>query len=652
MQTIDWILFGVLASVMIGAGLWASKRGGKDLASYFLGGRNLPWWMAGISMVATTFAADTPLAVTELVHDSGISGNWLWWNLLAGGMLTTFFFANLWRRSGVLTEVEFIQLRYGGKPAKFLRPFKAVYLGLFMNVLIIGWVNLAMVTILSGFFGIEESTAFTYTAITLFAVAIYSSLSGLLGVVITDNIQFVVAMTGSIALAYFVLDSPEIGGITQLKEALPESAFSFFPAVGESDSSVLSISSLAFFAFFGMMWWASWYPGAEPGGGGYIAQRMMSTKNENHAVYSTLFFQIAHYCLRPWPWIIVGLSALVLFNVPNKLSDSSQILWNEVASQEEALEGKSVGHWVLSGIEDVPEDIRPAIGQLKEQVETEWTENPALEQSIRYDADSRYGYIFALKNHVPSGWLGVLLIGFFAAYMSTISTQLNWGASYLINDLYLPNTKEKPSDKVQVQLSRITVLVLAVIGLVVSTFIQSISGVWQFIMECGAGLGLVLILRWFWWRINAWSEITATIAPFIGYAFAHSVLEVEFPHSFFVTVAFTTIAWVVVTFLTPPETDSVLKHFYQRIKPGGAWNQLEHIEPLDQSATSIEKPKSGTLWRLTGCWILAVIMTYSLLFTMGKIIFMQWNEALLYGGSAVLSAVLLNLLLKRTQILN
>lgn len=250
MEILDWILFGGLALLMIVAGLWSTKSSGKDLTSYFLGGRNLPWWMAGISMVATTFAADTPLAVTELIHSHGISGNWLWWNLLAGGMLTTFFFANLWRRSGVLTEVELIQLRYGGPAAAILRPFKAAYLGLFMNVLIIGWVNLAMITILSGFFGISESDAFLYTALTMAAVTVYTTFSGLRGVVITDNIQFVVAMTGSIALAYFVLSSDQIGGVSNLKEQLPESAFSFFPNIGESNGDVLSISATAFFAFF------------------------------------------------------------------------------------------------------------------------------------------------------------------------------------------------------------------------------------------------------------------------------------------------------------------------------------------------------------------------------------------------------------------
>lgn len=642
METLDWILFGVLAAIMVGAGLWASKKSGKDLSSYFLGGRNLPWWMAGISMVATTFAADTPLAVTELVADNGISGNWLWWNLLAGGMLTTFFFANLWRRAGVLTEVELIQLRYGGWGARLLRPFKSIYLGLVMNVLIIGWVNLAMITILSGFFGIENSTAILYTGITMALVTLYSTFSGLLGVVITDNIQFVVAMTGSIALAYFVLDSPDIGGISGLKEQLPESAFNFFPEISTTDSDVLSISAAAFFAFFGMMWWASWYPGAEPGGGGYIAQRMMSTKDEKSAVYSTLFFQVAHYCIRPWPWIIVGLSAIVLFNVPQKLESNTAALWSQLET------AGPVAKWVETGAE-VPNEYVADVESLKAQLELQREGNAKLDQSIRYQQDSRFGYIFALKNHVPAGWMGVLLIGFFAAYMSTISTQLNWGASYLVNDFIVPLTKRESEDIIDntterddtklVRISKLTVLALAIIGFIVSLKIESISGVWRFIMECGAGLGLVLILRWFWWRINVWSEITATVAPFVGYGLA-SYFGYEFPESFFITVGFTTVAWLVATLITPPESDTTLQKFYDRIRPGGNWGVFRRAE---DSATN--------LWQLAACWILAVIMTYSILFAMGQLIFLNFGSAALYGLSAAVSGLGLYFMVQRTRIL-
>lgn len=644
METLDWIIFAVLAIIMIGAGLMASKMSGKDLSSYFLGSRNLPWWMAGISMVATTFAADTPLAVTELVAQNGISGNWLWWNLLAGGMLTTFFFANLWRRAGVLTEVELIQLRYGGPAARFLRPFKSVYLGLVMNTLVIGWVNLAMITILSGFFGISESTAILYTGITMALVTLYSTFSGLMGVVITDNIQFVIAMTGSIALAYFVLDAPEIGGIAGLKTQLPESAFDFFPSIGSDNADVLSISAGAFFAFFGMMWWASWYPGAEPGGGGYIAQRMMSTKDEKSAVYSTLFFQIAHYCIRPWPWIIVGLSAIVLFNIEPQLTETTSTQWYELAAHGD------VNAWVADP-STAPEEWREQALALSTTLTDESSSNPKLADALQYNANSRFGYIFALKNHVPAGWMGVLLIGFFAAYMSTISTQLNWGASYLVNDFIVPLRKsstkrddvleEAPEqdDQKLVRISKVTVVVLAIIGFLVSLKIESISGVWSFIMECGAGLGLVLILRWFWHRINAWSEITATIAPFIGYGIAKS-LGYEFPNSFFITVMFTTISWIIVTLLTPAESNDTLQNFYDRIRPGGSWKPFRHAGD----------PKSN-LGQLAICWILAVIMTYSILFAMGDFIFAEWADALMYAGIALVTGIGLYFQLQKTQIL-
>lgn len=636
LETLDWILFGLLSALMIGAGLWATKKSGKDLNSYFLGGQNLPWWIAGISMVATTFAADTPLAVTELVHQNGISGNWLWWNLMAGGMLTVFFFANLWRRSGVLTEVELIQIRYGGTAAKILRPFKAAYLGLFMNVMIIGWVNLAMITILSGFFGISEFDATIYMGITMLAVTVYCSLAGLLGVVITDNIQFVIMMVGSIALAYFVLSSEDIGGIASLKAQLPDSALSFFPNAINDSGGAKSITKMMFFAYVGMLWWASWYPGAEPGGGGYIAQRMMSTKNEKHAVYSTLFFQIAHYCIRPWPWILVGLSALVIYSLPQHLPADLQAEWADLSAKEAFVERMKDPSKAPEELQERYEFVQGAVAQYVES-------HPELSDNLEYEMKSRYGYIYALRDYVPAGWLGVLLVGFFAAYMSTISTQLNWGASYLVNDLYLPIREKKKSNSKEnvITVSRITVLILAIIGFTVSLFIESISGVWEFIFECGAGLGLLLILRWFWWRINGWSEIAATIAPFIGYAFSKFVLGLEFPDSFFVTVGFTVVSWVAVMFLTPPESDETLNGFYQRIKPTGSWGKFK----------TIEGPKFQLL-RLAVCWISAVTMTYALLFSTGKALFMEWDWAGIYAGIAILSGIILNRQLKKTRILN
>jgi len=623
---LDIIVIVVFMLIILSVGMSFGKSSGKSISNFFLGGRNLPWYLAGLSMVATTFAADTPLAVTELVGNSGISGNWLWWNLLAGGMLTTFFFANLWRRANIVTEVEFIELRYGGKPAAFLRGFKAIYLGFVMNVLIIGWVNLAMVTILQGFFGMSAGMAMGYTAILMLLVAIYASISGLMGVVVTDAIQFVVAMAGSILLAFFVLKSEEIGGIAGLKSQLPDGALNFLPQINKADSGgMLAMPLASFLAFFGFVWWASWYPGAEPGGGGYIAQRMMSTKNEKHAVGATLFFQVAHYCLRPWPWIIVGLSAMVLFSIPKNISNP-EVKAKVVAMQEAGLSAEDI----LS---------QPEIKQL---IALESETNPRLAEAIQYQSDKRFGYVFAMKNHLPNGLLGLLLAAFLAAYMSTISTQLNWGASYLINDGYQRYLKPEATQPQLIFASRAATFVLMIAGLIVTTFLNSISAVWQFIMECGAGLGLVLILRWYWWRINAITEIVATVAPFVGYALAHFVWHLAFPYSFFFTVAFTTVAWIITVFVTAPEQPAVLNHFYQKIKPDGWW--------APQRLAAGEAATRSSLFNLLVCWLSAIGFTYAFLFFIGKLILQEWVETAWAAAIALFSMGVLLYFLRKTKI--
>lgn len=579
LATLDWVIIAAYLLLSFAIGLAVTKRAGKDLGHFFLGGRNLPWYLAGISMVATTFAADTPLAVTELVGQGGISGNWLWWNMLAGGMLTTFFFANLWRRSGVLTEVELIELRYSGQPAAFLRGFKAVYLGIFMNVIIIAWVNVALISIFEVFFNLPKSDALLYTAMVMLITAVYSSLSGLLGVALTDAVQFIIAMAGCIILAVLVAGSEQIGGIAGLKSQLPAEAFRFFPTVGASSAgaSVLAIGAGAFFAHIGIQWWASWYPGAEPGGGGYVAQRMMSAKNERHAVYATLFFQIAHYCIRPWPWIIVGLCAMVLY--------------------------------------------------------------PDLSE-----ADKKLGYIYAMRDFLPTGLKGMLVVAFLAAYMSTIATQLNWGASYVVNDLYRRFMAPQATDKQLVSAARIVTLLLMALGLYVSTQIDSIKNMWNFIIECGAGLGLVLILRWYWWRINAWSEIAATIAPFVAYAVSKYALHLEFPVSFFITVSFTTLTWLIVTFITPPTDERTLHKFYETVRPDGRWQPVaRHFYPAGSMPAS-------NLPGLTGAWLSAVLMTYSILFAMGKFLFLEYKAGLLWLAMTFAGFFLLRYSLGHTRI--
>jgi len=559
MTAIDWSI--VLAYFVVSAaiGVYYSKRAGGSTDEFFLSGRNLPWWLAGTSMVATTFAADTPLAVTELVARNGIAGNWLWWNFLFGGMLTVFFFARLWRRAGILTDLEFTELRYSGRPAAFLRGFRAIYLGLFINCVILGWVNLAMASILQGMFGIPSEQVYLYVIGALVITAVYSALSGLWGVAVTDVFQFVIAMGGTVALALVVLPLPQVGGIAGLQSRLPDWAFRFTPVVGgdiaQSAGGAMAMSVTAFLAFVGVQWWASWYPGAEPGGGGYIAQRMMSAKDEKHSLLATLWFQIAHYCIRPWPWILVALATLVLYP-------------------------------------DLPADQK------------------------------RLGYIYAMRDYLPTGLRGLLVAAFFAAYMSTVATQLNWGTSYVIHDCYRRFIRRTASERHLIAVSRLTTILIMGISVVVTGMIQRISGAWEFIIECGAGLGLVLILRWFWWRINAWSEIAAMTAPVIAYAYIKFATDIGFPESLFYIVGFTTAVWLAVTFATRPTDVEHLKNFYRRARPGGAlWKPIAVLVPEVKGTTGY-----GYLFL---DWLAGIVLVYMSLFGAGYLIFGSFGRGAL-----------------------
>ena len=588
---IDWIIVVAFLGITLYIGLKFKNQASNSLTDFFLAGRNLPWYIAGISMVATTFAADTPLWVAEVIHKNGISGNWLWWNMLIGGMLTTFFFAKMWRKSGVITELEFLELRYSGKAAQWFRKFKAIYLGVFFNCIIIGWVNAAMIKILMVFLNIDYSTAFIYIGILMIVIAIYSTLSGLLGVAITDALQFVLAMTGCIILAVLMLNSEEVGGVAGLKEKLPEWRFNFFPTIGEHDSTVgtFGLTIGAFFSFIAVQWWASWYPGNEPGGGGYISQRMMSTKNEQHAVFATLFFQIAHYALRPWPWIVVGLCALVVY--------------------------------------------------------------PDLDST-----EAGNGFVMAMKDFMPSGLKGLLFTAFLGAYMSTISTQLNWGASYLTNDLYKKQLEENHKEIIQkkmVKAGKIFTIIIMAIALTITSFIETIDGAARFLIASSAGLGAVLILRWYWSRINIWSEITATIAPILGYCLGKFIIAPMFESNLgnifienegilLFTTLFTTISWIIVTFLTLPENEKTLKNFYLKVEPEGAWNNVRNQLKLPQ--------KKSQIIHLIICWISAITLTYSVLFLIGKLIFHDFYHAAINLVIAVPSFFTLRYFVLRTSI--
>jgi SSS family solute:Na+ symporter len=595
LETLDWIIIVSFLLLSLYIGLKFKDKASGSLTDFFLAGRNLPWYIAGLSMVATTFAADTPLWVAEVIKKNGVSGNWLWWNMLIGGMLTTFFFAKMWRKANVLTELEFLELRYSGKVTKLFRKFKAVYLGIFFNTIIIGWVNAAMIKILMIFLNIDYQTAFIYISILMILIAIYSSLSGLLGVAITDALQFTLAMGGCVVLAIMMLNSEQVGGIVGLKGKLPEWRFDFFPNINgaKSDLGTFGLTIGAFFSFVAIQWWASWYPGNEPGGGGYIAQRMMSTKNEKHAVLATLFFQIAHYALRPWPWIIVGLCALIVY---------PDLPMNEAGN----------------------------------------------------------GFVFAMRDFMPTGFRGLIFTAFLGAYMSTISTQLNWGASYITNDLYKnvdTENNEVLFQKKLVLIGRIATVSIMVIALIITSFIDTIDGAARFLIASSAGLGAVLILRWYWSRINIWSEISATIAPIIGFILSKFIIAPLFERScnagnpfienegiLLFTTLFTTITWVLATFLTKPENDETLKKFYLQVEPQGAWNSIR--EKLNIAKTKSQIPS------LIICWISAVSLTYSTLFLIGKLIFQDYFYALINLLVVIISAIILRYFMINTKIFN
>ncbi|PLX03534.1 MAG: sodium:proline symporter [Marinilabiliales bacterium] len=587
LATVDWIIILSYFVVSITIGLFLSKRASKSTSDFFLTGQNLPWYIAGTSMVATTFAADTPLAVTELVSENGIAGNWLWWNMLFGGMLTVFFFARLWRRAGILTDCEFVSIRYSGKPANFLRGFRAIYIGIFMNVIVIGWVNLAMVKILSVMFpnfqffglesisilGLEFSSHLLLVGCIMIFVGIYSSLSGLWGVSFTDTFQFIMAMTGCIILAVFAVNNAEIGGISGLKEKLPEWVFNYTPAIGDSSSDtiggVLKMSVTAVIAYLGVQWWASWYPGAEPGGGGYVAQRMMSAKNEKHSLLATLWFQIAHFAIRPWPWIIVALAALVMY--------------------------------------------------------------PG-------EADKGATYVMVIRDLMPSGLMGLLIAAFFAAYMSTIASQTVWGTSYIINDLYKPFIKKNATEKYYVRVSRITTFILLIASLIVTSQLDRISDAWKFILACSGGIGIVLILRWFWWRINAWSEISAMIAPYFVYPVLIYGLgwdaNKDFGSILIIIVIWSSIVWLAVTFLTRPTKREKLEAFYKKVHPGGrGWKIISDKLPE-------VKGDKGYGYLLMN-WLAGSLMVICALFGIGDIIFSEYKTGIIFLSITILCIIII-----------
>jgi len=613
LQLLDFVVVILFFLVIFSIAIYYSRKAGKDTNNFFLSGRNMPWYIAGTAMVATTFAADTPLAVTELVAKNGIAGNWLWWNMAIGGMLTVFFFSKLWRRAGIMTDVELVEFRYSGKAASLLRGFRAIYLGLFMNAIVMGWVHKAMEKIFR--ITIPGINPFMLVVIAAVIVAVYASASGLLGTARTDSLQFVFAITGCIILAIIILQLPQIGGTIALKEKLSPQVLSFVPEIGKVtiggiSGGVLSLSTGAFFAFIGLQWWSSWYPGADPGGGGYIAQRMMSAKDEKHSLFATLWFTIAHYTIRPWPWIIVALAALVLLprakNV-DVLKNENPVLYQKVVT---AFQQRDNGSF----------DISAQDKQFKDFYEK-------YENTV--DPGSMYPKL--MMRYLPSGLLGLLIAVFLAAYMSTTASQLNWGTSYLINDFYKRFINKGASEKHYVLVSRIGIILMIIFSLVVTKlFLTTISGAWEFIINASAGMGAVLILRWFWWRINAWSEISAMIAPLVIYPIARWGFGLQSPITLYPIVLGTTIVWLLVTYLTKPTEKQTLHKFYKKVHPGGiGWKNI---------AKELPEVKGDSNFGLSLInWFSGIVLVYSSLFGTGKLIFGDYYLGIIYfavGGIA------------------
>jgi len=572
----DWLVVGSYFLLNLLVGLYYRRKASSSTEEFFVSGRQVSWWLAGTSMVATTFAADTPLWVTGQVARHGIAANWLWWSFLLSGMMTVFFFARLWRRAEIVTDVELVELRYAGKPAAFLRGFRALYFGILMNCLIVGWVNLAMEKVLMTALGVTKFSAVVIIFGIIGLTSFYTFISGLWGVLWTDLIQFALKMGMVMVLAYYGVRA--VGGMIAMKQKLMAINAARGAAEGGSGSILSFVPDLnspwmpllTFFVYLGVNWWANWYPGAEPGGGGYVAQRIFCAKNEKHSLWATLWFNLAHYALRPWPWILTALASVILY----------------------------------------PELSRPG-------------------------GDPEIGYIKVWVDYLPGALRGLMLAAFAAAYMSTIATQLNWGSSYIVNDFYRRFGVRRASERHYVWTSKIATALLAILGAVVSLFMTSVSGAWELLLGIGAGTGAVYLLRWYWWRINVWSEVAAMTAAALTTLVLRKAAtfsgsdSIVFAKSMLVTVGVTTVVWVTATFLTKPEPESKLLEFYRRVRPAATgWKRI--------AAQAPEIPASHEGWYHLMDWALGCVMVYMALFGIGKLVL---GETRLGAALLTLSAI-------------
>src|SRR5215813_1815126 len=599
LTSIDWIVIAGYLLINLAIGIYYRRRAGGNTEEFFVSGRNVSWWLAGTSMVATTFAADTPLFVSGVIATQGVAGNWIWWTSCLGGMLTVFFFARYWRRSEVLTDVELTEIRYGGRPAAFLRGFKAVYLGLIMNCLILGWVTNAMVSIIAVLLGplipegkvveltLGSTTLLHYTLgppnhtallICVFILipftGIYTSIGGLWGVLVTDFFQFILKMSMVIVLAWVAV--VKIGGMQALRLQLQvvgdavrrtgvqtSDPLAFLPDFhsGWTTSAIWTLPLLTFLTYMGVQWWSAWYPGAEPGGGGYVAQRMFCARDEKNSLGATLWFNIAHYALRPWPWIITSLVALAVYST-------------------------------AGGLHPNPE----------------------------FAANPQQGYVMVLRDYLPPALRGLMIAAFLAAFMSTLGTQLNWGVSYLVNDFYRRFMVREKTEKHYVAIGRLFTIGLVLVSAYVASQLTSVGEGWKIVLNLGIGTGAVYILRWYWWRINAWSEIVAMIvAAVVSITLKFSVPfagsePVVFAKTALITAGCTTVAWVLATFLTPSESEEKLVAFYRRVHPTvHGWKKIAALAP--------EIPQVRDLGSNALNWIAGCLMVYCSLFGIGKLVF-------------------------------
>ena len=583
LQFIDWVVVAVYGTVTLIIGLVFTKRAGRSLEQYFLSGRKLPWWLLGTSMVATTFSTDTPNLVTDLVRTGGVSMNWLWWAFLITGMMTVFFYAKLWRRSGALTDINFYELRYSGAPAAFLRGFRAIYLGVFFNVMIMATVTLAAIKIAGVLLGLD---AYATVVLAALITVVYSTTAGLWGVVVTDLLLFVLAMIGSIAAAYYAVTQPSVGGLEGLvSNPLVKDKLSLLPDFSDPAAVIaVLIVQLA------VQWWSTWYPGSEPGGGGYLAQRILAARNERQAMAATLWFNIAHYAVRPWPWILVALASLIVY---------------------------------------------PELSDLQARL-------PYVDPSIiRHDLAYPAMLLF-----VPHGLLGLVVASLAAAYMSTISTHLNWGASYVVDDVYRRFLRPDASESHYVNVGRAVTIGLMAFAALVALWLDHAMQAFQILLQIGAGTGLIFLLRWYWWRIDAWAEIAAMLISFLLAAYLHlghtrlGFAPIDPALALVVGVAVTTLSWLAVTFLTPPTDPAVLQSFYDRIRPAPAgWRHA--VDTRGGEAADEDIAASFLAWFL-GC-----VAVYAALFATGYLLYGRTEIGLICGVIAVISAYALKQVIPR-----